>query len=98
MATNPNARSESVLQGWQPIETAPRDGTRILATNGDFTQVCYPREFPRPVNSPFGADRDKSIPGDIWEYFRDDQNAPGRSWSMIPSHWMPLPPAPTGAA
>ena len=33
--------------------------------------------------------------GDVWEYFRDDVNAPGHSWSMTPTHWMPLPEAPT---
>lgn len=80
------------LDAWQPIETAPRDGCRLLMTDGEEVQVCYPKLFPRPISA--GDDMTESRPGDRWEYFRDDEHAPGHSWSMRPTHWMPLPSPP----
>jgi hypothetical protein len=80
---------------WQPIETAPRDGRRLLMTDGVNTHVCYPKVFPRPVDQLAGEKPPfSSRAGDTWEYFRDEVNAPGHSWSMEPSHWMPLPEPP----
>jgi hypothetical protein len=80
---------------WRPIETAPRDGTWIIASDGDAIRVCYPKAFPRPL-AESGDDQNflTSRAGDVWEYFRDDEHAPGHSWSMCPTHWMPLPPPP----
>ena len=63
---------------WQPIETAPRDGRELLCCCGDLIRVCRPKAFQQ----------------EVWEYFRDEVNAPGHTWSMEPTHWMPLPPAP----
>jgi hypothetical protein len=81
---------------WQPIETAPRDGRLLLMTDGKNTCVCYPKALPRPVDLLVGEVYPfSSRAGDVWEYFRDEVNAPGHSWSMRPTHWMPLPPPPT---
>jgi len=77
---------------WQPIETAPRDGRELLCTDGMVVRVCSPKRFPRPVT--LDDDMTTSKAGDWWEYFRDDENAPGHSWSMRPTHWMPLPMLP----
>jgi hypothetical protein len=67
---------------WQTIFTAPRDGTHILCRDCNGTvQVCYPKTFDNLR----------------WEYFRDEGHAPGHSWSMIPTHWMPIPPLTTEA-
>lgn len=75
---------------WQPIETAPKDGTRILAFDPECgTEICYPKMFPRPVDG-----YSESWPRDKWEIFRDDKYAPGHTWSFYPTHWMPLPPPP----
>jgi hypothetical protein len=84
---------------WRTLHSAPRDGRRILATDGTKTFVCYPKVFPRPDdelrNRKLGKDGDwVSAPGDIWEYFRDDDVIPGHSWSFCPTHWMPLPRLP----
>jgi len=81
---------------WMPISTAPRDGRKLLMTDGRKTQVCYPKLYPRQIDQLDGHDpsRWESRAGDLWEYFRDDVNAPGHSWSMVPTHWMPLPPPP----
>lgn len=71
--------------GWQPIETAPKDGTRFIAygTFGDWNDphrnemknICHYRD---------GALRDgipwRTQEGDAFKY----------------THWMPLPKSPTG--
>lgn len=76
------------LDGWQPIETAPRDGTEILiAIGSDY------------IGSAFYAD-DDSDPYP-WKFF--DRNgikplANGiRDDRMGPTHWMPLPAPPSSA-
>jgi len=81
---------------WQPIETAPRDGRRLLMTDGASVHVCYPKLFPRPIEELSGTNPElwESRKGDSWEYFRDQLNAPGHSWSIKPTHWMPLPAPP----
>jgi hypothetical protein len=79
--------------GWQPIETAPRDGRELLMTDGLSVRVCYPKIFPRPLN--YQTDLSISMPGDIWEYFRDDVYAPGHTWSLLPTHWRALPAPPS---
>jgi hypothetical protein len=77
---------------WQPMESAPRDGTEILCVSDSGTiRVCYPKLFPRPLKDIIDVNNIESLPGDTWEYFRDDVNAPGHSWSMVPVAWMPLP-------
>ena len=86
-----------LTSGWRPIETAPRTGLRLLMTDGVNIQICYPKTFPRPLSErPPSGDDDlsQSKPGDVWEYFRDDEHAPGHSWSMRPTHWRPLPKLP----
>lgn len=80
------------MSEWQPIETAPRDGREILGFDGIEMRVCYPKQFPRPIKT--GDDLSVSKRGDRWEFFRDESNAPGHSWSMVPTHWMPLPEPP----
>lgn len=81
---------------WRPIETAPRDGRKILCciAGMDGVYVAYPKLFPKPVREMRGRDMDKSEAGDTWEYFRDDVHAPGHTWSVEPTHWIPLPTPP----
>ena len=63
---------------WRPIETAPKDGTRILC--GRFVTNC-----------PY--DRDGTIDVDQWyEPLGGFSQFNMRFWP--PTHWMPLPPAP----
>lgn len=65
------------MSDWQPIETAPKDGTSILT---------FVRDGVLPVD--VGSFReDFDIPGNGAGTWRDD----GRE----PTHWMPLPAAPT---
>jgi hypothetical protein len=69
---------------WQPIETAPRDGARILGTGGGLGRsvveiVSY--------NERVGA---WDAPNDTLDDRDDEPDGYNR-----PSHWMPLPAAPT---
>lgn len=74
---------------WQPIETAPRDGTRVLlyrpeaslwwqVMGGRFDGDKYAKK-PRP----FWA-------SDNWSLTKTEQR------SCDPTHWMPLQPPPSG--
>lgn len=74
---------------WQPIETAPRDKTKILAWDGECMHVVT---------------RNTSASGNDWPYFilKDDCNLAIESCydgdcsyaEMNPTHWMPLPEPP----
>ena len=78
----------AVSEPWQPIETAPEDGTEILMTNG--VDVSSGQWF-----SEYGGtfDQDGAPNG-------DEIDAGWMDWSggmqPEPTHWMPLPPAPSG--
>lgn len=62
------------IVGLRPIAEAPRDGREILCTDGLIWRVCVPKAF---------------MP-DIWEFHRDENSAPGHSWSMAPTHYILL--------
>jgi hypothetical protein len=66
---------------WQPIETAPKDGTKVLVSNGFEMQVA---EF-----------SDSNIFGHKEWVYGEIQNSYNRkSYVAEPTHWMPLPAAP----
>ena len=74
------------MSKWQPIETAPRDGTTVL---------LYPPTWKSKTCSmgKFNPDKYCQKPKPYWN--RDDDN--GRvsdSRKAITTHWMPLPPPP----
>ena len=74
------------MNEWQPIETAPKDGTKVLL----FVDTGYEaRIHPGKWND----DRYAKRPRPYWDYLyfqtmdsRDHQ----------PTHWMPLPAPPKG--
>lgn len=96
IADNTAQTTAGTVNPWQPMETAPRDGTQILAciSGTDIAHVCYPKRFPKPIVEMKGRDMEKSEAGDVWEYFRDEVHAIGHSWSFVPTHWMPIPTLP----
>ena len=68
---------------WQPIKTAPRDGTIFLAVNA--RGVCNRKSmyflcFSDTKNGPYAE-------GAGWR-------RPGRTWPAYPTHWVPLPDPP----
>ena len=70
---------------WQPIETAPKDGTLVILYGGYFgVSLGSWRE------DDYLAER-----GEMWLDNSYDEYSTGfASWPLEPSHWMPLPPPP----
>lgn len=76
---------------WQPIETAPRDGTRILLCEGEHVGTGLFSAWQRhPDGTVIGLEESsREFPDeyqDTWEWSPSD----GPSHAS-PSHWMPLP-------
>ncbi len=68
------------MTDWQPIETAPRDGTKIIAWRPavGVADTMYYAEY-------------EGLTGGAW-HWADDGDAP--HVERQPTHWMPLPPPP----
>ena len=66
---------------WQPIETAPKDGTQYLACDG---KKMWTRN--QPPNCYAGD----------WEWNQNRTQWRGHADGLNPTHWMPLPAAPKG--
>ena len=88
---------------WQPIETAPRDGTEILAVSEpggtgvilvrwialqDFIATGEAEDFLAQGMS------EKDIEEPDW-FFADFAHGDRLSPDCYPTHWMPLPEPPT---
>lgn len=79
------------MSEWQPIETAPKDGTLILISFGEkgVRAVSWDSPWDDPVtfeNGIWCVDDDKHGPYPLRGYNEDGYNAP--------THWMPLPNPP----
>lgn len=73
---------------WQPIETAPKDGTYVLVGNDDGVWVAsycatYQSGF-RPPN-PWLS---------LFLNHTHIKRKEGQHRNSVPTHWMPLPEAP----
>jgi len=71
------------MSAWQPIETAPDDATLILSCDTRTGEIRV------GIRKLFFAKSGK------YEWFRSDEFCPGHTWSLTPTHWMPLPPPPS---
>ncbi len=75
---------------WQPIETAPKDGTLVL--------LWQKNSFPGPGSAIIGSFRTDQNDEDgepLWlENDYDDWSTGYASTPSHPTHWMPLPPPP----
>lgn len=85
--------------GWQPIETAPKDGAVLLYfanrtwhdSDGKLVSFGDVRDAAEKTEVGFCLDGricESGTGHDVFEPFRDEDN--------FPTHWMPLPPAPQG--
>lgn len=70
------------MSGWQPIEAAPRDGSRILATGGGLQKEIEIVSY----NERVGA---WDAPNDTLDDRDDEPDGYSR-----PTYWMHLPDAP----
>lgn len=71
---------------WQPIDSAPKDGTRILVFEGAGSPVCG-KVY---VGFWYEGDEQASLPysDKCWSDTADP------SYERSPTHWMPLPEPP----
>ncbi len=79
-------------QGWQPIESAPRDGTMILAFNGFFG--VYSTAFTTRWTGRRGEEPYEGFPCGF--HSSGLGSYPFGKWDCQPTHWMPLPDPPGG--
>ena len=70
------------MSEWQPIETAPKDGTGVLGYFPELKGYVAPQEFIPMHWSGWG--------GGIWCNSTSGHNL----LSAKPTHWMPLPTPP----
>lgn len=75
---------------WEPIDTAPTDGTEVLVTDGVTVSTAVYRKSNVLNYAPFFC---KSIDGNPINFGRDWE----QEWEYIyePTHWMPLPEQPS---
>ena len=87
-----DAAGMAVVPGWQPIETAPNDGTRILANCGTEYQP------PWAVRVLLWYDalqwEGEYGPDSGWIKDLPDETTDAEFTEHDPSHWMPLPDPP----
>ena len=74
-------------QGWQPIETAPKDGTPIwLVEDGGPLGLLIPHQFVG-----YWRDDTRYVAGGFWQVLTNEHGS-------NPTHWMLLPNPPSAAA
>lgn len=72
------------MMHWQPIETAPKDGSHVLAWRSGWDRPAWVRWVWNPrVGREFWNDADE------WDAYELE--------SEPPTHWMPLPDPPLPA-
>ena len=78
-------------QGWQPIETAPKDGAYVLLSNQE-AGGSWVGHFQQFAASGFRFD-------DPWHSMMlNHWHLPNKAKGSAPTHWMPLPPPPAAAS
>lgn len=79
-------------EGWQPIETAPKDGTRVLIGFYRNNVFVGPGDGPQSwcIIGSYREDDPPPLTASAW------QTETGQGFQWTPTHWMPLPAAPTG--
>jgi hypothetical protein len=71
---------------WQPIETAPKDGTMVLVAPQMQVAHWYQDRF----SGPPGNERNGELLGEYWAVPQVDFHEA----SITPTHWRPLPTPP----
>lgn len=80
---------------WYPIETAPKDGTEILAWRDDCGILLARWDAPENFLPDSECEKLGSESAEQYDWFYADFVDGGRlEGSEIPTHWMPLPSFP----
>lgn len=82
-----DAKLRELLPEWQTIDTAPKDGTKILAWNSEYGARETKSETYGEGSIGFSEGRT-----DRWWQWLEPKNNWSLKWS--PTHWMPLPAPP----
>ena len=89
-------------EGWQGIESAPRDGTSILVWRDDWDEpvmarwVCF-YDYLTDVEIEASGLDDEALAKADW-HAADYMQGCRLESDTTPTHWMPLPEPPEGAA
>lgn len=76
------------MTDWQPIETAPKDGSRLLLTDGKFLTVGHWRSYQWASTERWWTDNPVA-------FLEEDEQSPNYDHSFDeyvtePTHWAPL--------
>jgi Protein of unknown function (DUF551) len=89
---------EGEVMDWQPIETAPKDGTLVLVCNtldnGTITSIDGKIAVARYAYHLDGLEES------IWEYgtyYSENSTGNQGAYLISATHWMPLPEPPKGS-
>jgi len=83
---------EAMAQLWQPIETAPKDGTWVLLRSGDIDYGWDGDTKPPAVVGQYVVSEDPEEASGGWQFAWYDSGVYGEYDN--PTHWMPLPAPP----
>ena len=92
------AKERDEARKWQPIDSAPKDGTVVLLWGGrldwykDDLNEDEKHLHNRPVTGWWGRQPDWSTENTIWRYCSYDSGIYGEYEN--PTHWMPIPTPP----
>lgn len=84
------------LPTWQPIDTAPRDGTEVIVMHCTYYGDGISPTIDGPFTAAFqnGEWRSSWDGSEVIEYM--DWGGTDYKYIMAPTHWMPLPTPPKG--
>lgn len=81
------------MSEWQPIETAPKDGTDVIVMYMHCETQCV-------FNAFYASEEHHWEKRDVgwWSYEHSEVSRIRLDGFMTPTYWMPLPPVPKDAA